>query len=136
MADAVTSQVILDGDRLYIAKFTDISDGSGESAVTKINVANLAPNQFGLACNGVIINKIWAMTDGMGVNILWDATADVIAVTIPQNEMYVMSFQEFGGIQNNSGAGKNGNVLFTTTGASAGDRYTIVLECIKTYASA
>jgi len=133
MADAVTSQTILDGDRLYIAKYTNISDGTGESAVVKIDVSALNPNQFGYACNGVKINKIWALTDGMGVNILWDATTDVIAVTVPQNEMYKMDFSEFGGISNNAGTGVNGNVLFTTVGASSGDRYTIVLECIKTY---
>ena len=133
MVDAVTSQTILDGDRLYIAKYTNISDGTGESAVNKIVVANLNPNQFGYACNGVKINKIWAMTDGMGVNILWDATTDLIAVTIPQNEMYTMSFNDFGGLSDNAGTGVTGNVAFSTVGASAGDRYTVILECIKTY---
>jgi len=39
----------------------------------------------------------------------------------------------FSGLTNNAGAGKNGNVLFTTVGASAGDRYTIILEMIKHY---
>ena len=136
MADAVTSQTILDGDRLYIAKYTNISDGTGETAVTKVDVSTLAPNQFGLACTSVTLQKIWAMTDGMGVNILWDATADVICVTVPQNEMYTMDYREFGGIINNSGAGKNGNVLFTTTSVTAGDRYTIILEFTKNYASA
>ena len=58
MADTVATQTILDGDRLVIQKFTNISDGTGESAVTKIDVSTLAANQFGLACNGVIINKI------------------------------------------------------------------------------
>lgn len=133
MADAVTSQTILDGDRLFIGKYTNISDGTGESAVIKINAANLTPNQFGYACNSLRINKIWAMTDGMGVNILWDATTDVIAITVPQNEMYQMNFNEFGGLANTAGAGVNGNILFTTVAASAGDRYTIILECIKDY---
>ena len=136
MADAVTSQVIQDGERLYIAKFTNISDGTGESAVAKITVAGLNPNAFGLACNGIIITKIWAQTDGMGVNILWDATTDVIADTVPQNIMYTADYNCFGGIQNNAGAGKTGNVLFSTVGASAGDRYTIIIEGIKTYANA
>jgi hypothetical protein len=136
MADAVSTQTILDGERLYIAKFTNISDGTGESAVTKVNVANLARNSFNLACNGVKLNKIWAQTDGMGVNILWDATTDALCETVPQNVMYTASYNDFGGISNNAGTGKNGNVLFTTVGASAGDRYTIILEFIKTYASA
>lgn len=136
MADAVTSQVILDGERLYIAKFTNISDGTGETAVNKIVVANLAPNSFNLACNGVKINKIWASTHGMEVRILWDATTDQFAWVIPQNTTYNMCFDTFGGIPNNAGTGVTGNVAFTTSDASAGDMYTIVLECIKTYASA
>ena len=136
MADAVTSQTILDGERLFIGKFTNISDGTGEVAVVKINAASLSPNAYGLACNGVKINKVWAQTQGMGVDILWDATADVVCETIPENQLYLMDYSSFGGIPNNSGAGKNGNVLFSTVGASSGDRYTIILECIKTYATA
>lgn len=133
MADAVTSQTILDGERLFIAKFTNISDGTGEAAVTKIDVSTLNPNAAGNACNGVKINKVWAQTQGMSVDILWDATTDLICETIPENQFYLMDYSSFGGLPNNAGTGKNGDVLFTTVGAASGDRYTIILECIKTY---
>jgi len=136
MADAVTSQTILDGERLFIAKFTNISDGTGETGVIKIDVSTLNPNSFGLACNGVKINKIYGTTHGMEVRILWDATTDQFAWQIPQNSNYLMDLSSFGGIPNNAGAGKTGDVLFTTSDQSAGDMYTIVLECLKTYASA
>ena len=136
MADAVTSQTILDGERLFIAKFTNISDGTGETAVVKIDVSTLAPNSFNLACNGVKLNKIYATTHGMEVRILWDASTDVFAWMIPQNTNYLMDLSSFGGIPNNAGAGVTGDVLFTTADASSGDMYTIVLECIKTYATA
>ena len=136
MADAVTSQTILDGERLFIAKFTNISDSTGETGVIKIDVSTLNPNAFGLACNGVKINKIWATTHGMEVRILFDATADTFAWMIPQNTNYLMDFSMFGGIPSNAGAGVTGDVLFTTLDASNGDMYSIVMECIKTYASA
>ena len=136
MADAVTSQTILDGERLFIGKFTNISDGTGEAAAVKIDVSALNPNSFGLACNGVKINKIWAQTQGMSVDVLWDATADLICETIPENQFYLMDYSSFGGLPNNAGAGKTGDVLFTTVGAAAGDRYTVTIEAIKTYASA
>jgi len=136
MADAVTSQTILDGERLFIAKFTNISDGTGETAVVKIDVSTLAPNSFNLACNGVKLNKIYATTHGMEVRILWDATTDVFAWQIPQNTNYLMDLSSFGGIPNNASTGVTGDVLFTTADASSGDMYTIVLECIKTYATA
>jgi len=133
MADTVATQTLLDGDRLVIQKFTNISDGTGETAVNKVIVANLAANQFGLACTGVKINKIWATTHGLEVRILWDATTDLFAWMLPQNTNYFMDFESFGGLQNNAGTGKTGNVAFTTADASSGDMYTIVLECIKTY---
>lgn len=136
MADAVTSQTILDGERLFIGKFTNISDGTGETAVVKIDVSTLSRNAAGLACNGVKINKIWAQTQGMSVDILWDATTDLLCETIPENQFYLMDYSSFGGLPNNAGTGKTGNVLFSTVGAAAGDRYTITLECIKTYATA
>ena len=134
MADAVATQVILDGERLYIAKFTNISDGTGETGALKIDVSTLTPSSFSKACNGVKINKIWAQTQGMGVDILWDATTDVLCETIPADKFYLMDYSSFGGLPNNAGAGKTGDVLFSTVGAAAGDRYTIVIEAIKTYA--
>ena len=79
MADAVTSQIILDGERLFIGKFTNISDGTGETAVVKIDVSTLSSNAAGNACNGVKINKIYATTHGMEVRILWDASTDQFA---------------------------------------------------------
>jgi hypothetical protein len=136
MADVVASQTLLDGERLFIGKFTNISDGTGETAVVKINPSTLSVNAYGRACNGVKINKIWSTTHGMEVRILWDATTDVFAWMIPQNNNYLMDFSSFGGLQNNGGTGVNGNVLFTTADASSGDMYTIVIEGIKTYASA
>ena len=80
--------------------------------------------------------RVYAQTLGMGVDILWDATTDLICETIPADVMYKMCYDHFGGLPNNAGTGKTGDVLFSTVGASAGDRYTIILECIKTYALA
>ena len=133
MADAVTSQTILDGERLFIGKFTNISDGTGESGVVKIDVSTLNPSAAGNACNGIKINKIWAQTQGMAVDILWDAATDLICETIPENQFYLMDYSSFGGLPNNAGTGVTGDVLFSTVGAAAGDRYTIVIEGIKTY---
>jgi hypothetical protein len=136
MADNVTSQTLLDGERLFIGKFTNISDGTGETAVVKVDVSTLSSNSFGLACNGVKINKIWMTVHGMEVRILWDATTDLLAWQATSNGPYLMDFSSFGGIPNNSGAGKTGDIAFTTHAPTAGGSYTIVLECLKTYASA
>jgi hypothetical protein len=133
MADNVTTQTLLDGERLVIQKFTNISDGTGEAAVVKVDVSTLAPNSFGRPCTGVKINKIWSATHGMEVRILWVATTNLLAWVATSNGPYLMDFSSFGGISNNSGAGKTGDIAFTTHNQTAGDEYAIVLECIKTY---
>lgn len=134
MADAVTSQTLMDGERLAIMKFTNISDGTGETAVTKVNVANLAASGSGKPCTGVIVNKITSVCHGLEVRMYWDATTDVPFFLATVNTNYENDFTNIGGITNNSGAGKNGNIVFSTADTSAGDTYTVVLEMIKTYA--
>ena len=135
MADAVSTQTLLDGDRLVIQKFTNLSDGTGETSVVKVDVSTLAKNTYGHACNGVKINRIWSTTHGMQVRILFDADVNTFGWIIPQNSNYLMDFSSFGGLTNNAGAGTTGDILFTTQDASAGDSYAIVLECIKSYAN-
>jgi hypothetical protein len=134
MADAVATQILFDGERTAIMKFTNISDGTGESKVTKVDVSALSPSSFSKACDGVTIVKIHAFTHGLEVDMYWDATADVLITTIPQNTMYSMDLTQFGGLWNNAGAGKTGDVQFSTRDASAGDTYTIILEMVKSYA--
>lgn len=136
MANTVASQTLLDGERLAIMKFTFQCDGSGnESKVLKVDVSALNPSFSGNACNGVAIQKIYAATHGLEVEIYWDATTDIFCWGIPQNTNYVMDFSSFGGLKNNAGSGKTGDVLFSTLDAAAGDFYTVTLEMVKTYAS-
>jgi len=134
MADAVTTQTLMDGERLVIMKFTNISDGTGENAVTKVNVSTLLPNGNGKACTGVIVNKITSVCHGMEVRMYWDATTDVPFFLSTVNTNYENDFSKIGGITNNAGAGKNGNIVFSTSDQTNGDTYTVVLEMIKTYA--
>ena len=114
-------------------KFTNISDGTGESAVTKVNVANLAKSASGLACTAVTVTKITSVCHGMEVRMYWDATTDVPFFLGTVNTNYENDFSKIGGITNNAGAGKNGNIVFSTADATAGDTYTVVLEMVKSY---
>jgi hypothetical protein len=65
--------------------------------------------------------------------MLWAATTPLMIITLPQNNNYFMDYSMFGGIPNNSGTGKTGDISFTTQDVSAGDTYSIVMEVIKTY---
>ena len=132
MADAVTSQTVFDGERVAVMKFTNISDGTGETAVLKVDVSALNPSAFGKACDGVTLDRIHASINGMSVSLLWDADTDVPAVILAPG-MYTFDHGKRIQIPNNAGTGKTGDVLFTTIGASAGDTYSIVLEMVKSY---
>ena len=132
MADAVTSQTLVDHDRIAVMKFTNISDGNGESAVAKVDVSALnSHSRSSTACSRVHVLRIWYMTIGMQVQLFWNATTNVILGEFEGDG--VKDFRSFGGIKNNAGSGINGDVLFTTRGHSNLDTYTIVLELQKTY---
>lgn len=134
MADAVASQILLDGTKTAVLKFTNISDGTGEAAALKVDVSTLAADPLTKkSCSGCTITKVWASTSGMAVDILWDASTDVLALSIPENQMSDFDFSCIGGLINNAGAGVTGDILFTTIGHALADRYTIILEIEKNY---
>ena len=63
MADAVATQTIQDGAKTAIFRFTNVSDGTGESAVTKIDVSSLSNDPMtDKACSSVVIEKIYYQT--------------------------------------------------------------------------
>ena len=133
MADAVTSQTLADGPKYAVLKFTNISDGTGESAVTKVDVSALASSADGDACSGVVIERIWWRCIGMKVQILWDATSDQFCIELGENQSGNHDYTIFGGLTNNAGAGKNGDIKFTTVGAAVADTYTVILYLRKQF---
>ena len=133
MADAVTSQTIIDGERNCVMKFTNVSDGTGESAVAKVDVSALASNSAGTACSEVRVMRVSHAIVGMSVQLFLNATSNVLLVELAESSNGHMDFKDFGGLSNNAGSGKNGDILFTTKGHSSGDTYSIVLEMVKVY---
>ena len=133
MADTVTTQTIIDGERNCVMKFTNVSDGTGESAVAKVDVSALAANANGTACSEVRIMRVSHAIVGMSVQLFFNASTNVLAMELAESSNGHMDFKDFGGIPNNAGSGKNGDILFTTKGHSSGDTYSITLEMAKVY---
>ena len=133
MADAVTSQTIIDGERNCIMKFTNVSDGTGESALAKVDVSALSSNSAGTACSEVRVLRISHAIVGMSVQLFLNATSNVLLMELAESSNGHMDFTDFGGLPNNAGSGKNGDILFTTKGHSSGDTYSITLEMVKVY---
>ena len=133
MADAVTSQTIIDGERNCVMKFTNVSDGTGESAVAKVDVSALASNSAGIACSEVRVMRVSHAIVGMSVQLFLDATSNVLLMELAESSNGHMDFRDFGGLPNNAGSGKTGDILLTTKGHSSGDTYSITLEMVKVY---
>ena len=134
MADAVTTTSVVDGPRTAVIYCTNTSDNSGESAVTKVDVAALSSSPEGDACTGVRLQKIVFTNVGMGVKVLWNATTNVIAAQLPADYSDTLDYSDISGLPNVAAAsGKTGDIKFTTVGHSSGDTYSVVLYCLKEY---
>jgi hypothetical protein len=133
MADTVTSQTIQDGQNIAVLKFTNVSDGTGESAVKKVDVSALQANNSGDACTSVSVARIYWATRGMGVNLEFDASTNVLLTGLPADSTGDEYYDLFTGIPNNAGSGVTGDIDFTTVGHSNGDTYSIILVLNKNY---
>ena len=133
MADTVASQTLADGPKTAVLKLTNISDGSGESAVPKVDVSALQPSADGDTCTGGTIERIWWQCIGMKVQILWYATSDLFCIELGENQSGDHDYTKFGGLTNNAGAGKTVDLKFTTVGHSSGDTYTVILYLRKNF---
>jgi hypothetical protein len=137
MADTVTTQVIENGSRDYVAKFTNLSDSTGESAVVKLDPTS--SGDMGVAFAGNLIYpgthlkiwKIWYNIQTMTVRMRWKGGTPT--------DMWILngyghqSFgKDFGGLcVPTSPAGLTGEVTFTTIGAVANASYSIVIWAKK-----
>ena len=128
MADAVTTQTLRDGPRNVVMKFTGVSDGTGESAVTKVDVSTLSGSP-----SEVRIMRVDYTTAGVGIDVLWGASNDTLAMILPQDMSDSLDYSDIGGLFNSAGSGKTGDIKFTTNSPLDGDRYTVVLHMKKKY---
>ena len=106
MADALTSQVIEDGPRNAVLKFTNVSDGTGQTDAVLVDVSTLSSDPLtGQVCNGVVLQGITYSNVGMGVELFWDATTNVPLLNLLENWSDQLDFTPTG-IPNSGAAGK------------------------------
>lgn len=127
MADAVTSTLVQDGVRLAVFRLTNISDGTGEDAVTKVDVSTLDPAPTHLA-----IEEIWSSVAGMEVRLFFDADVDDHAWTVAAGNDH-FDFRKNGPIIDPRSTGSTGNVKLSTVNASPGDSYSILIQFQKRF---
>ena len=134
MANAFATQIISDGPRNAIIKLTGVLDTSNLAQTLAVDLSTLSPIVQGTNLTkpaAVAIHHLdYSLGDQLEVQLTWDATTQV--AILPLAGRGRMSFKDFGGLQNNSGAGKTGNINITTTGWASGTQvFSVVLEMVK-----
>ena len=133
MGDTVATKTLQDGARNLVVVLTNQSDGTGESAVKKVDISALNAGPQGVACTHVsIMDAQWAITGSGNVQLFFDAATDDAAIIM--NGQGGLSLADAGGWVDPKSATPVGDVLLTTTGFIAGDSYNITLVFKKRYA--
>jgi len=125
MADTVDSQVIYNNKKYYVVRLTNRSDGTGESAVVKVDISALTGPK-GVAPSKLIIDELqWTIQGFTSVQLLWDAATDDEAAILTGTGY--RDYSAFGGLQDPRSATPVGDLLLTTYGAAANATYDILI---------
>ena len=125
MPNTIAKQLVLNGSRNYVIRVTIVGDGSGEETALLLNstTGDCGTNDK-LMC-------VQASFTGFSGTLLWDASTDVMATQIVGDKDVHLKWWKTGGIVNNSGTGKTGDILLTTVGLGAGDKGELTLYLKK-----
>lgn len=129
MADAVTTTTLHNSPRRLVIQITNLSDGTGESGVTKVDKSTFT-GLNGLEPGSLVIERIHGDVSGMEVKLYCDRTTDLTIAQIGQTGKVDLDYRRYGGFQTNT-AGDTGDILLTTTGHSAGDSYDLIISMRK-----
>lgn len=128
--DTVSTQIIENSLRNLIVNFTNLSDGTGESNIVKIDASAL-----GISITSVKVRKIEYNVTGGGVYVKWDATTDSPIAYL--SGYGCLDWTDTQGIINPATTGNTGDILFSTSGfiaagaSNAASGYTITMYLIK-----
>jgi len=128
MADIVSTQVISDTSGVkYVAKMTNISDGSGESLVKKIDASSAT---FMTEDGSRKIAKIWwsvnTTKSNASVELVWGGETNATAMLL--NGQGYWDLRTAGNEIINNATTPTGDVLLSTRDFVVGDNYTILVE--------
>lgn len=131
MADTVTSSVVESANGLMV-HLTGVSDGTGESAVIKVDKSAYLASDGAEPASLDIEQVRWNIQGFTYIKLAWDHTTDDTALVLSGS-----GFDDFTGngndVTNPKGlpdprsAGGAGDLLLTSVGATSGDTYDITL---------
>jgi hypothetical protein len=131
MANSVLVQIIQDGVRNSTVKITGELDTSDVAVYTVLDITTLNQSGNGQKPTKVRVMHIdYAIASGLEVVLDWHANTNIALLPIAGRGK--MTYLSFGGLQNNAGAGVNGNIDLYTIGYTSGKMvFSVILELIK-----
>lgn len=120
MANAVTTQVLLDNDRNYAIKIVGVLDTGNLTDELIVDFSTLVPLPTSLR-----LDKLWYSMGSLVALLKWDATTDVPLLAVSQSDH--PGWKKIAGLPNNAGTGVTGDVLLTTYGYTAATAFSMVL---------
>ena len=124
MPNAITSQTFVDGNRVTEVKYNIVGDGSGEETKTVLYDASTFTAQ---AIDNAVTSIEYCLV-GFSAQLYWDASTDVPLLSLAEGSESREHFNYVGSIANNSGTGKTGDILISTSGLGSGDHGFIILR--------
>jgi hypothetical protein len=135
MADTITSQKLKDHAAAWAYKFTNESDGTGETNVLKIDVSGLtAASNSALTNQRVNINKLaWSIAGANSkVKLMWSGDNSPNTIVVLTGSGTIDLATNLTAPLVNSNANTNGDIYLSTLGFTNGSSYTIIVEGKKT----
>jgi len=128
MADIVTTQTIADTSGVkFVVKMTNISDGTGEQLVNKVDASETT---FMTEDGARKIARIWysinTANNKSAVELLWAGATNSTAVLLSGNGYW--DLRTAGDEILNNATTPTGDILLSTKNFANGDNYTIIVE--------
>ena len=128
MADIVTKQTITDTSGVkFVVKMTNISDGTGEQLVNKVDASETT---FMTEDGARKIARIWysinTANNKSAVELLWAGATNSTAVLLSGNGYW--DLRTAGDEILNNATTPTGDILLSTKNFANGDNYTIIVE--------
>jgi hypothetical protein len=129
MPATITKQVLHDGRRNAVVKATILGDADGD--LTTPGLLLDISNDLAMGDRTEVkLRRISGDLGGFTAALFWDATADVRICDLPSGDSD-NDWCDIGGLRNNAGAGKTGDILVSTLDLADGAGGTIILYLAK-----
>lgn len=128
MADTVRTNILFSGGRRHVVHLEGVSDGTGESAVTKVDLSGLKLFNGSAPVSAALMDISFNVEGYTDVILYWQRDPSNIEMVILKGRGSI-SYAGYGGLQDpNRGGTGTGNILLTSNGAASGSTYQIDLE--------